>query len=132
MSTAHLGQHGRNRTVNLDRRSKDRLAWSCVAVRHLYGIDASASVIVRHALHLYTAQLEKHLKAPSNEAVTARNISTLKQASKGTENALPSSQIEAIPPIPFSAIERQAAAATRQAFSDWMKSELSTPSKEPE
>lgn len=100
---------------SLDRRTLDALRWA----EHCSGLvlkdRASASVIVRRAVALYVAELERSLAAGDDRALTSEK-SALRWAARGNDEPLPEEQLIAVPPRMFSTITAEASAARSAAL----------------
>jgi hypothetical protein len=103
-----LARLGKYHSINLDARAKDRLLWAGRACFHLYGIEASPSVLLRCALAVYVDNLECQMREPISGMDRRCGATAMRVAGRGVEVALPSAQLEAMPPRPFSEIASRA------------------------
>lgn len=102
-------------SVGLDQSSTDRLTYAQHLIKHLFGIRAGTSVLVRAALWHYVALLSELLGIDKEDARLLRAELVITGAIAGDITALPREQLEAVPLRPFTEIEQEAFKA-RQAM----------------
>lgn len=114
---------GRAKVCNLDQLTFDRLHWAQHLTRRLLKSEAGASVLMRRAVAVYVAALERLLADPQADAVE-READALKGAARGSSGAIPEDALIAVPLRPFSAISADAREEARLAGMAKTKAQL--------
>jgi hypothetical protein len=126
---------GSGTTINLDQGSRDRCVWLRNTLkRSALNTDANSSVLVRRALTAYVQHIEALLFAgPSTRDAQTIERVCIANAARGHQEEIPEEELIAVPPKPYSQIDRAAYEARaeqgRQKIQQMLKGPPSSPQR---